>query len=949
MPEWTWTEGRAGDMPMASVRRNAPIQGSRFTLPGMDGNRIRWDKIRRALQDDALRMKRVQDAVRAKGGVVNEEQNFYDANTLMPGRVQTMMDDFRKDVILPMIEKAAKAKIDLEELALYAYAKHAEERNNYIASINPRMPDGGSGMTTADANKILADISASGKQPDYDSLHQDLMSITETTRRVLLDEGLIDQDQFDAMEQQYGNYIPLRGFENVDEETGAIRPGIGRGINVRGGETVKALGRKSRAGDLIENVIRDYQRAVVRSEKNNVAKVLLDFVLSNPDPDLWGVDVDKTSTSFDKKRGIVQYTKTIDKGEDTIGVKVAGKQVYIKLADKDLTRALKQTFKDEVSGLERATLAMSGWYNNLLRNVLTRYNPPFAMVNAIRDAQSGLVAALDELGAKGAASFSAHLHKAIAATTADETGWQSLSNPLTQQYLREFKAAGAVTGGFFMRNLEDISKDLRNDLLMAGAAPRTLAEKAKFNPATKLAYKGSVKFLRALELMGAASENATRFALYMAARDMGKTPAQAALLAKNGTTNFNRKGEWGGSLNNLYLFFNAAVQGNAQLFKTLKNPKVAAALTGVAGLAVTLGFLNAGMGGEDDDGEKYWDKLPNYEKERNLIIMLKPGDTLGEGISRVGKRGRYIKIPVQYGLNFFPNLGYSISDVIRNKQDPRQGKPVSKAGMHMTSTFFGSLNPFGGALDLTDGVSVAMAVAPTIVDLPIQIGTERNNFGTTTAPTPFPGDNRPDSERMFISQMDGLAAGLAKKLNELGGGNEAKAGKVLGVEMAVTPGTIKTIIAGTTGGLGMFFEQIYDSTTGYLGDDKNLKPNRIPLLNKVYGEVGEDVNVRQAGERMREVREASDVIEKQVKAGIRPEISDEERRLVSIASAQEAYNKESSRLRKEEIAVIRSTVMTPEQKRIARDNIMAARDKMATAVNRVYLNSFGINQKGDAK
>ena len=932
-----------------SANRNAPIQGSRFTLPGMDGNRIRWDKIRRALQDDDLRMKRVQDAVLKQGGTVNEEQNFYDANTLMPGRVQTMMDDFRRDVIKPMIEKAAKAKIDLEELALYAYAKHAEERNNYIASINPRMPDGGSGMTTADANKILADIAASGKQAQYDDLHQDLMSITETTRRVLLDEGLITQEQFDAMEQQYGSYIPLRGFENVDEETGAIRPGIGRGINVRGKETIKALGRASRAGDLIENVIRDYQRAVVRSEKNNVGKVLLDFVLSNPDPDLWGVDVDKTTASFDKKRGIVQYTKAIDKGEDTIGVKVAGQQVYIKLADKDLTRALKQSFKDEVSGLERATVAMSGWYNNLMRNVLTRYNPPFAMVNAIRDAQSGLVAAVDELGAKGAARFSAHLPKAIAATTADETNKMWLSNPLTQQYLREFKAAGAVTGGFFMRNLEDIAQDLRDDLLMAGAAPRTLGEKAKYNKVTKLAYKGSVKFLRALELMGAASENATRFALYMAARDMGRTPAQAALLAKNGTTNFNRKGEWGGALNNLYLFFNAAVQGNAQLFKTLKNPKVAAALTGVAGLTVSLAFLNAGMGGEDDDGEKYWDKIPGYEKERNLIIMLKPGDGISEGISRVGKRGRYIKIPVQYGLNFFTNLGYSVSDVIRNAQDPRQGKAAAKAGMHMASTFFGSLNPFGGALDLTDGVSVAMAVAPTIVDLPIQIGTERNAFGTPTAPTPFPGDTRPDSERMFISQMDGFAADLAKAMNRVGGGNEAKAGKILGVETAVTPGTIKTIIAGTSGGLGAFFEQIYDTATGLLGDDKNLKTNRIPLLNKVYGEAGEDVNVRLAGDRMREVGAAVKVIENQIRDGIKPDVTDEDKRLMSIASAQEIYNKESARLRKDEIDVIRSTTMTPEQKRIARDNIMAARDRMATSVNRVYLNSFGAAEKGDAK
>lgn len=922
----------------ASAQRNLPIKGQRFTLPETG----RTDATRIKLQDDALRMRRVIEAVQAGGGIVNEEQNFYDANTLMPGRVQAMMDQFRDEVIKPMLEKAAKAKIDMEELSLYAYAKHAEERNDYIASINPRMPDGGSGMMTADANKILADIAASGKQADYDALHADLMSITETTRRVLLDEGLITQDQYDAMVNQYpsGNYIPLRGFENVDAETGAIRPGIGRGINVRGKETIKALGRASRAGDLIENVIRDYERAVVRSEKNNVAKVLLDFVLSNPDSDLWGVDVDKTATSFNKALGIVQYTKAINKGEDTIGVKVGGQQVYIKLADKALTRALRQSFKEETSSLERAAVVVSGWYTTLMRNVLTRYNPPFAMVNAIRDAQSGLLAATDELGAKGAAKFSAHLPKAIAATTADETGWKSLSNPLTQQYLREFKAAGALTGGFYMRNLEDIAGDLRNDLLKAGAAPRTVGEKLKFNIATKGVYLASTKFLRALELAGAASENATRLALYMAARDMGKTPAQAALLAKNGTTNFNRKGEWGGALNAAYLFFNAAVQGNAQLIKTLKNPKVLAGMSAFAGATMALAFYGAAMGGEDDDGEKYWDKIPSYEKERNLIIMLAPGDTIGRGIDRVGKRGRYIKIPVQYGINFFPNMGYAASDVIRNAADPRQGKTIGKAGMHLASVFFGSMNPFGGALDLTDSVSVAMAAAPTIIDPLIQLGTERNSFGAPTAPSKMPGDNKPDSERMFVSQMGGVPEWLAKSLNELGGGNEQKPGKILGVETSVTPGTIKTVIAATTGGLGTFFDQLFTAGSGMATPGKDIKASNIPFLNKMYGEVEEGVNIRSANERMREVRETVKLVEDQVKVGIDPEMDSDEKRLVSISSAQKLFDKESSRLRKEEIAIMRSPGMTDEQKLLARQNIQAARDRMAAAVNKVYLDSL---------
>jgi hypothetical protein len=198
---------------ITASNRRVPIIGRNTTLPATTG----FDAVRIKLQDDALRMRRVLDAVKAKGGKVTEAQNFYDANTLMPGRIQAAVDDFRVDVLRPMTERAIKADIEMDELAIYAYAKHAAERNAYIASINPRLPDGGSGMTNADAAAILQRVAQSGKQAEYDALHKDLMSITSTTRQLMLNEGLITQDEFDAMDGAYEFYIPLRGWENVVE------------------------------------------------------------------------------------------------------------------------------------------------------------------------------------------------------------------------------------------------------------------------------------------------------------------------------------------------------------------------------------------------------------------------------------------------------------------------------------------------------------------------------------------------------------------------------------------------------------------------------------------------------------------------------------------------------------------------------------------------------------
>lgn len=913
--------------------QRAPVVGSRFKLPGstaVDVGRIR-------LQDDVLRMKRVIEAVKQQGGTVGEAQNFYDANTLMPGRIQAEIDDFKDKVVKPMLDKAVKYEIDLDELSLYAYAKHAEERNQYIASINPRMPDGGSGMTTADAKAILQQVQSGGKAQQFEELHKDLMSITATTRLLMLSEGLITQDEFDSLEGAYASYIPLRGLENVDEG-GRARPGVGRGVNVRGGETVRAMGRRSRASDLIENVIRDYERVITRVERNDVGKVLLDFVLSNPDPDLWGVDIERSKPAFNKATGLVQYTKQVEKGEDTIGVKVGGQQVYIKLVDKDLTRALRQAWKDETSGLERVVVATTGWWNNWMRNVLTRYNPAFAAINIPRDALwSGTTAALAELGPKGLVRYLAAYGKATMASTRAEAGASGTTNvmfgnPQVDKLYQEFRAAGGITGGFYMRDLDTIQQELRDEMLLAGAKARNPWEMVKTLPP----YKAAKMTLRGLEFLGAASENATRFALYMAAKESGKSSAQAAILAKDGTTNFNRKGEFGGVLNNMYLFFNAGVQGTSQLIKVLKSPAVQASMAGVAGVGMMLALYGASGGGEDEDGEKYWDKIPSYVKERNLVIMLLPGEPLADGIQRVGKRGRYITIPVQYGFNIFPNMGYMMADVFRNSEDPKRGVTPTKAALHMTSVIFGSVNPFGGSVDVSDGVQVLLAAAPTLVDLPIQIVNERGTFGRPSAPGQSSWDRRPDSERMFASQQGTVPAKIAKTLNELGGGNEAKAGSILGIETSITPGTIDTLIRGTSGGLGAFVEQAATSVSSMAGD-KDIKANKVPFLNKFYGEVDEDANIRSAGDRMREVKRIVDEVKAQQKIGLDPELKDEEKRLLALASMQASYQKAQTELRKAEVALVKDTSKTDAEKRLERQRIQVERDKLATDVNKAYL------------
>ena len=107
---------------------------------------------------------------------------------------------------------------------------------------------------------------------------------------------------------------------------------------------------------------------------------------------------------MDHQTGKVKGVTSIDKGEDTIAVKVAGREVYVRIHDPVLLRAMRKSHTDDRGDNERLVVRALGLYTALLRNTLTRYNPEFALTNALRDYGFGMAAMVDELGEKGAAN-----------------------------------------------------------------------------------------------------------------------------------------------------------------------------------------------------------------------------------------------------------------------------------------------------------------------------------------------------------------------------------------------------------------------------------------------------------------------------------------------------------------------------------------------------------------
>lgn len=892
-----------------SRRPLAAAQGLPTETPGQ--------AVQRVMQDQYNRVNLVQQIIAGQGGLVGEEQNVYKAEERMHGRVTELMRQFKDDVVDPFLEKAVRLGVNLDDLALYAYAKHAPERNRAIQAINPNVRTG-SGMSDVDAQAVVDSVTRQGDLAKYEDLHADMMAMTAANRRVMVDEGLITQDEFDALDQQYEFYVPLRGFEHVDPETGAVRAGSGRGFSVTGRETIRAMGRDSRAGNIIENIILDYQRYTQRSETNSVGKTFLDLVTTNPNPDLWQVAPVKRKARMGPI-GLVEYVNAPDSGPDTIVVKVAGQDVRIKIKDELLARAMTNAFKTQKSDFERKAMRVVGSYTSLLRNTITRYNPIFGAVNAVRDAQMGAASVYDELGTEGLKRYSRHYAGALAAGARVELGKADPARHPMDRWMQEMRFAGGTTGGIYMRDVEDVQSEMRDAMLKAGVRPTGVMDWAQHNTGTR-AVKG---VLKGLELIGATSEHAARLAAYAAAREMGKTPGEAASIAKNLTVNFNRFGEVGQWMNTMFLFYNAAVQGSTRIFQIAKNPKVRAALMGATAVGLGLAMMGAAVGGDDDDGQPYWDKIPEFEKQRNLIIMLPPGTDAG---AKVGKHGRYIKIPMAYGLNVFPVLGYQLAGLIRNAQDPANGVDLGKAAVNMTSAVMGSFNPFGGALTGELDVGLALAAAPTFMDPAIQLSMGVNGFGRPVGPEKSPFDQRPDSEVVSGTQHGKVEHRIARWMNEVTDGNQARSGWI-----DVQPGTIKNVQGILGGGLGTFIGDTIN--LGYLGaTDLPIEPRDIPLYKGFYGEYDKRAGMSLFYERSQKAREEFETIKRELKGGIKREYSDEDRFLMSMGGYAEKMSQAFGELKKREVSIAESA-MASKEKVIARREVQKRREELADAYN----------------
>jgi hypothetical protein len=783
----------------------------------------KMDDVIYALQDKHIDLKRVTQDIKKSGNEIDDRWNAYLQEELFHGRTAKRTKDFIKTEIEPLIEDMRMRGVAMADFEEFLWMRHAQERNEQIAKVNPDMPDGGSGVSTKEAKAYLSELPADKKRA-YEALAKRVDNITAGTRNTLVNYGLESADTIAAWQGAYKHYVPLM---RVDMEEVGGGKGTGAGYSIKGNSSKRATGSKRQVVDILAHLAEQREKAIIRGEKNRVSTALIGLATLNPNKEVWDTERVPTIT-FVGRDGLVHTTSDPNfKSRDNVVVaRIPNKQGEI--VERAVTfnefndRAMRmsESLKNlDVDSMEE-WLARTATWTRYFASINTQYNPVFGIINIIRDVQGALLN-LTSTPLNG--KKNEVLRNAIPAVKGIYSDLRAIrrGEEATSEWAElweEFEGQGGKTG---YRDMFKNAK-MRGEAIEHAIDPTWWQKKPWGKVLTangvlavpQQALKDKVwdTMFDWLSDYNETLENGIRLSAYKAALDSGMTKQQASSLAKNLTVNFNRKGQVGRQIGSLYAFFNASVQGTARLSETMfKDGKLSRAGTQILAGGLLLGSMQAmvlAMAGYDEE------EPPEFVRDRNFIMPL-------DWVNNIGGPdldGKYLTFPMPLGFNVIPATGRITTEwALSGFEDGR------KRMFHLFEVFLDMFNPIGNA-----GWSMQTAL-PTVLDPAAALFENRDWTGNQIAQKDFNSLDRTPGFTRAKDSASSLSYGMSYGINWLTGGTEFTPG-----ELSPTPDQIDYLIGQLTGGVGR--EMLKTSTTAralVTGDP--LPPYKIPLVGRFYG------------------------------------------------------------------------------------------------------------------
>lgn len=649
-----------------------------------------------------------------------------------------------------------------------------------------------SGITDKEAADIEAKWKADSRYRQNMAAVKMMSDINAGKLKMLFDAGELDEKEYQSISGAYKNYVPLYRDDRDSGKgpSGRTTGPLGRPVKVRAGSIRDVV-------DIFGHTVDNYQAAITRKHKLEAGKTLYNMVLGNPDAAWSIVNVSKKPT-IDGQGNVQMYPDMVEK-ENELHLKIDGERKILEVDRHDETMMRFLASIRETDAPMGPVLRQLYKVNRVLAALNTSLSPEFVMGNFMRDIQTAGIN-MEDAESKG-------MQKRVLKRIPEmiKAIFQAEKNGKQSDIYADFSRNGGKIGWMqSYENVEELGKELENEM-------KQFEEGHNF-------LKTRLKFTRWVSSINTSVENGVRLALYAELTGPngpeGMTKRRAAKIVSDLTVDFTRRGSGGSAINALWMFYNAGVQGNARMIKGLaRSPKIRKIAGGIIGFGFAAQMMGVLLGGDDDDGESFYEKMKRTDPatfERNMVFML-PG-------------GKAIKIPMPYLYNSFFVLGNeagSASYALAAGRRFRAGDGMGRAG----SAILNSLNPLSAA-------TLLQTLSPTITDPLVQVFENKAWHGGSLMPEQsIFGVPKPDSER-FFKTVNPVFKGLAQGLNKSTGGDNVKPGMI-----DVSPETFEMLFETFTGSLGRFAKDTASLPATIMADD--IPVRKVPFLRRVATETNE--------------------------------------------------------------------------------------------------------------
>ena len=881
-----------------SIRETAISEGmpmfQRQVLAEEDGATTlsRLGRTRAKHQDSMLMLKKLQDkATDSKYGFVDDASDAYSESTLYQGKIKDQYHRvFQNDYMNPLKKQLLKVQkdhgVEYDEIGEYLRAKHIVEDN---------IEKGGIPMPIA--QEMVKAFESKIPAKEAKAMNDQIRMMTHWDLQQKAEYGLISQKQFKDIASMYSHYVPLKGWESVtlDDETNfsLLKERKGRTTpdyveyeqwylqqdpdRVKGQS--KEDNMKLYLADMKANMSSDpiayidvqTHSTIIQGEKNLFKQSFLRFVEHNPDTRMyslqhaWYVQNEDGSWRVQYnhpgkeavRQGLARHTPPDTDGmtqeelmklyaniklggrDNELMVLRDGRPVIIELASKDLAQA----FKKQPVGDDNALMRTYTDVYNYLRAVRTQYSPEFGIVNYLRDASFGVKNLYVDKGFRVASEVlnDVTLKNVYSRDSSFRVLWRAIwGNDFTGDGMlfREYLENGASTGWADMKEVRRIYSTVKSEV--NGTKDRNLWRTA----------------LNIINKYNEVVENTVRFAAYRSLRNRGISAKQAAIYAKDLTVNFNRKGS-SPYLNKAFMFFNAGVQGTERSLRPYagkekgQRGRLAASVAGLMAAQAAAATLSRLLGGEDEDGVFYYDKLPEYTRSMNWVLP----NLFSE------QEGDFLRIPKPYGDNFYTVVADHMLRSAMEVETPRQATGAIVSGM---LNAFVPVDIATSEDNMTALGGVFKTITPTVLKPQFELMMNRNFAGSMIYPEKYSGQEGKPNSQMYFRSVNPIAKEASQLLNKITGGSEVEAGLV-----DISPESIEHYFSTYTGGVGKFLSNGYNFTNKLVTkgaeeafDVESGNANKIPFARKF---ISSNPSFYYDQEKYYQNKEKLSILEKQVK------------------------------------------------------------------------------------